>query len=295
MGKRGKQPWSRTKLPAGIIRIRRHSKRTRVRMIKVRDDGPISGRWIALARWWWLNSRGPIPPGMRIVHRDGDLLNDDPSNYMLATADDVLMLSRQWDPTLDERNHRAAAKGTAKCNVERSRIKRALAYLPTRWYPVDVARRIVINRPFRSRRQLGLAYAAGINGVKNGADVIGAWLGWAGMPAGQACILAVLSDGGPAEMPEIQRRVNELRDLHAWGTARLATATYYSMISALRRRDLLHSVRLRSGRNRKAYLATEAALAARGAVCPYVAARGDRIEPRFAGFRKVWPENLSSN
>ena len=34
MGKRGKQPWSREKLPVGTIRIRQHSKRSRVRMGK---------------------------------------------------------------------------------------------------------------------------------------------------------------------------------------------------------------------------------------------------------------------
>jgi len=86
MGQRGRQLWSKEKLPVGTVRIRKHSKRVRARMIKIRDDGPKGRRWITWARWWWLNNRGPIPPGMRVTHRDGDSLNDDPDNLVLCSA-----------------------------------------------------------------------------------------------------------------------------------------------------------------------------------------------------------------
>jgi hypothetical protein len=77
-------------------------------MVKVRNDGPRGRRWITLARAWWLENRGPIPPGMR----DGDPLNDDPANYMLATAGDVAYLAREWDPDLDRRNAEACRVAT---------------------------------------------------------------------------------------------------------------------------------------------------------------------------------------
>ena len=50
MGQRGQQLWSRERVPIGTVRIRKHSKRCRVRMVKVRDDGPKGRRWITLAR-----------------------------------------------------------------------------------------------------------------------------------------------------------------------------------------------------------------------------------------------------
>ena len=72
MGQHGTQEWSKARLKLGTVRIRKHSKRCKVRMVKVRDDGPKGRRWITLARHWWLTNRGPIPEGMRVVHGDGD-------------------------------------------------------------------------------------------------------------------------------------------------------------------------------------------------------------------------------
>ena len=49
------------KLPLGTVRVRVHNTRgQRVRLIKVRDDGPKGRRWMGLARHWWLKNRGPI-------------------------------------------------------------------------------------------------------------------------------------------------------------------------------------------------------------------------------------------
>ncbi len=291
MGQKGKQPWSRDKLPLGTVRIRKNSKRVKVRMIKVRDDGPKGRRWINLARHWWLTHRGAIAPGMRVVHADGDTLNDDPANYLLVTAGDVAYLARQWDPTVDERNCKASRVATAKCNRERSRVTRARRWLPNRWYPVDVDQKIVINDPQYSRRALITKHSPTRQPSANGGLVVGPYLGWPDVhTALEACILAALATERPATYPQISARVVELRILHGWGP-NPKPATYRSAVCSLRSRGFICSDQ---GRRPRRYMITPAAIAARTDPCPLVITRGREIESRFPGFRKVWPEQYAS-
>jgi hypothetical protein len=290
MGKRGKQPWSRENLPIGTVRLRKHSKRGKVRMIKVRDDGPRGGRWIAFARYWWLTNKGPIPPGMRVVHWDGDLLNDDPSNYRLVTADDVLILSRVWDPTLDERNHERAAQGTSQCNRDRGRVNRARRLLIRHWYAVDPTGRVIINQPHRSRLAIARRYIdAAAELPANGLGISAVWLGWPDLTGCEAEVLAALADGGPAQIAVIRERVGEVRRVHGWG-AEPTTSTCHHAIWQLRRRRSNYIESAPTLRRRSLYTIAPAALAARREPCPLVAVRGGEIATRFPDFRKVWPE-----
>lgn len=161
MGKRGHQGWSKKCLPVGTIKCRTRregpGRRTHtVRFIKIRVDGPRPGQWIPLARYTWEAMHGPVPPGKRVVHLDGNTLHDEPSNYGLMTAGEVISLYHRLEPAMSEENRRGELrrKLTGEHNRLRGRIRRATSWLPTRWYAVDIAKREIHNQPFRSRRKL---------------------------------------------------------------------------------------------------------------------------------------------
>ena len=291
MGKKGKQPWNREKLPIGTIRVRKHSKRVSVRMIKVADDGPKGRRWMTVARYWWLQNRGPIPAGMRVVHKDGNPLNDNPTNYLLATAGDVAYLAREWDSSLDARNAEACGKATARCNRERARVNQALTYLPTRWYAVDMQAQIVINRPYRSRLQLWREHVDQTAQAKNGAGLLGRWLGWPEVTAAEACVLAVLhASEDSLTVPDIVGRVCDLRYLYGLPQIK-SHLTINSTLHLLRKRGWILTHR-RSGESRRRYRLTGEAIAAKLEPVAILAVRGAEIEERFPDFKKVWPEQL---
>lgn len=287
MGKRGKQNWSREKLPIGAVRVRQHSKRSRVRMIKIADPAAPKGwRWMHYARWWWLQHRGPIPAGMRVVHRDGDTLNDDPKNYILATAGDVAYLAREWDATLDERNRRAVAKALAEHNRLRARIRREFEWLPTRWYAVDLDRRLIHNVPYRGRWRLYAAHGVETTGDANGRGVLAACLGWPTLPLLEACVMAAI-DRGAGAIPTIHAEIVRLRSARGIEPAVVAPRSIDSATSALRKRGFLKS-RRRPGKSRRIYEITVGAVMEAREPCPVVAVRGERLDgPEFAGFERA--------
>ena len=291
MGQRRQQPYSRAKLPVGTVRIRK-AKRHKIRMIKVREDGPKQRHWVYLARHWWLANRGPIPPGMRVVHADGDTLNDDPANYVLASAGDVLWLAEErWYPGLYERKRRALAAATARCNRDRARVGRALRFMPSRWYPVDLRARLVVNQPLRSRAAI-YRWAMKADLIKrNVRNVLGPWLGWPELPGLQAVIVSILVDAGVTQLADLRLEVARLRSLHSLEPVLPRMGTFYWAISQLRSVGYIQSQR-RTGRGR--YAATKKAARTRRPPCPWLAVRGDDVAERFSGFKKVWPEQLVS-
>src|SRR4051812_33034714 len=92
----------------------------RTLMIKVRMDGPVSGRWITWQRWWWETNRGPVPKGKRVVFLDGNPENRDPSNIDCVSGGDVFVIAGEKDPAMFERNRAAASAGTAQFNRRRA-------------------------------------------------------------------------------------------------------------------------------------------------------------------------------
>lgn len=289
MGQRGKQNWVRTELPVGAIRVRKHSKRQSARMIKVRLDGPPGRRWMTLARAWWLENRGPIPGGMRVVHGDGDPLNDDPANYVLATAGDVAFMAREWDPELDERNSKAVSIATVRCNQERSMVRRALEYLPSHWYAVDMDHREVINQPFRSRSKLYRELTGADVENRNGRGLAGRWLGWPDLNQTAAAVLAVLAND-PCWSYELLRLVNELLALHSWGGGIQPASLWSNGTVRLKQLGWICVERV-TGKAWRRYRISAAGLAARENQLPYVAVRGEEIDARFPGYAKVWPDS----
>lgn len=143
----------------GAIRIRRRRQQNRtveVRFIKVRNGGPFARRWIPLARFTWEQMHGPIPAGYRVIHVDGNTLNDNPANYALMTAGEFIRHCHQRDRemSLDNRYGPKRRQATAKHNRERAAVLRNYRFLDRFWYPVDHRRCEIHNTPFRSRRLL---------------------------------------------------------------------------------------------------------------------------------------------
>jgi hypothetical protein len=94
------------------------------RWIKVRDFGPTQYRWTTLARWNWERARGPILPGMRVIHANGDSLDDRLENYRLADAAGHL---RHYDLLEPERvaRRRAACGRANSARHAANRLRRA--------------------------------------------------------------------------------------------------------------------------------------------------------------------------
>lgn len=80
-------------LPVGSIRIRTRHKRNGERRAFIKVSEP--NTWILLARHIWEQSRGPIPRGYGIHHKDGNKLNDDISNLDLVSKAEHLLLHRR--------------------------------------------------------------------------------------------------------------------------------------------------------------------------------------------------------
>jgi hypothetical protein len=146
--------WCRDPQPLYAVRIRTRRGGLKVRMIKVRMDGPKSRRWMNYARWWWIQNKGPIPHGKRVAHVDGNSLNDDPSNYALCTPGDVAYLCHERDPRMSARNHEKMRRATAAFNRTRAHVRRQTEWIPTKWYAVNVSWRLVLNVPRRMRWQV---------------------------------------------------------------------------------------------------------------------------------------------
>lgn len=147
-------------LPVGTIKLRRRRKSSgrgyiEVRFVKVRCDGPKGRQWIPLAKYTWERTHGPVPRGMRVVHADGNTLNDNPANYRLMTPGEVISLCHRLDWQMSDENRRGHKRraATAECNRLRGQVRRAISFLPRHWYLFDATNRVVIDQPFRSRRK----------------------------------------------------------------------------------------------------------------------------------------------
>lgn len=149
--RRGGGKHSRKRLPVGTIRLKKRE-RGEARYIKVRLDGPPSLRWQTLAKWTWEQHHGPVPKGMRVIHLDGNRLHDELSNYGLATGGELIQRLLKQRPEIARRMRERQAPAMADFNRSNARIRRLTRnWLPTRWYPVDMERRIIINDPCRVR------------------------------------------------------------------------------------------------------------------------------------------------
>lgn len=139
------------------------------RYIKVRLDGPPQKRWIQYSRWWWEKNRGSVPKGHLVLHKDGDTLNDAPSNLIVGGCAMKLVLAHQRDKAWSKSQHARAAAGTAKDNRQRGRNNRFWNFLQKHWYPVVDSIGVILNVPFRKRKRVLACFGADVSRYpKNG-------------------------------------------------------------------------------------------------------------------------------
>lgn len=270
-------------LPVGAIVIRSHHRGYRRRLIKVRMDGPPEQRFMVYARWWWEQHRGPIPKGKIVLHLDGNHLNDAPDNLALGTPADNAAIWHFANPDASRAAYVRAATATAATNRLRARIARIAHWLPTRWYPVDHANRLIYNEPRKHRWMIYEAFGIDVEAVGWRA-VRPAALGFPSRGLLQACVLAVLCDAGPMDSKAVQAAVRALRSRHGWSD--FTVGAFYSSISKLGADRLVRSVKRGS---RAAMLdITPEARDMRMRPCPVVPVRGSCLgdEP-YCKFEKV--------
>ncbi len=111
----------------------RSRKRPQRRFIKVRDDGKPQHQWIPLARYLWERAYGPIPPGMFVVHIDGDSLNDVLSNFRMVDRQGHIALQRKRDPGHEERRCKGAAKSAALRHQTNRELRKLIGPVTTVW------------------------------------------------------------------------------------------------------------------------------------------------------------------
>lgn len=168
-------------MPVGTVVIRSDTsptgRRICTRYVKVKDDGPPGRRWINYARWWWLTNKGPIPAGKLVLHKDGDVLNDDPSNFVLGGPAEKLLIAHS-DKKWSREQHARAASACAESNRRRGRAFRAKRFVKHTWYPVVDEMGVILNLPFRKRKRVLASfgidvsrYPANGHGKKSGSEV----------------------------------------------------------------------------------------------------------------------------
>jgi hypothetical protein len=192
---RRKSPGAGTERPLGHIILRktvRGSRTLLVRFIKVATTGTQSERWQPYARVVWERQHGPVPRGLKVIHRDGDSLNDDLSNLITGTTDDALFMAHARGVDSNSLEQRRA---TAESNRLRSRTKRLRGALRMRWYLEDSDRRVLWNVAAKSRWDA--LVAAGVDvGTRaaNGQGWYSSAAGWPDVSDVGAALLLVLVD-----------------------------------------------------------------------------------------------------
>lgn len=123
----------------------RRKQKFQYRVIKVSHHGRQRQRWRPLARHWWESNISPIPEGYQILHRDGNSLNDDPSNLVLTRSERfTLILAAR--PGSAERRRKRQAIGVVRSNQTRSHDGLSRTR-PRMWYVVLPASRAIVWLP----------------------------------------------------------------------------------------------------------------------------------------------------
>ena len=281
--------------PLGTIVTRKHNKNL-TRWIKISLDDPNHHkRWKLYAHYIWEKAHGPVKPKYRVGHLDGDTMNDDPANLAAMTLSDI---SAHWHIRNPEKSDAFyARKRTARFRFKckKSAKVRRLAdserrVFTDRWYPVDVARGVIVNRPFLTRKALYAAYGIALDidpatGRDNGLSPA---FGWRGLDFLWVCILAVLVEkGGRRTISDIETDVGMLRDLHG-GDSYFSASSLSTAFYELRKRGYIESER--NGPGKTLYWATNRARTERGRVAKVVAVLGRRlVDSRFADWPRITP------
>lgn len=284
---------SRADRPVGTVVIRRcHAKRP-ARWIKAR---PGRKGWEAWARWWWRTNRGPIPPGKRVLHLDGDTLNDDPANLALGgPADSAFLWLKRAGAAGERKMYAALRAGCRRRNRDRAAAARALGvFFATLWYAVDHAARTVSGPHGKKLRMAAAALAPGLRkagtgkGLRHAAAVCGLA---ADCTDSETAVLMALRDG-PLATPGLM--------VAAAGQAALLSVrcpagrhALHQLLWQLRQAGLVAS-RRGGSHHSSAHRLTGAGLEAVAPAAPRACVRGGEarrlVEREGYAYRPVMPE-----
>jgi len=288
MDLRKRRKHSVEKLPVGSVRTRQNKRpdgtRFKVRVIKISQRGRGDQKWIGYARWLWERAHGPVPKGNRVLHRDGNTMNDDLSNLILGTAADVVYLFCHADPAKSEENRRRCSAATSDFNRERAEVRRLTEILPSQWYAVDLLAKSIFNEPRRSRHLL-----MGIPCV-NGRGWLGWALGWPDHTDLHATILASLAGSGSLALPEILQASDAILTKYGLRSPQTLRAFYCALSGLAKAGDVGRIVR-------GTYCISDQALGTRKTPWPYVPVRGFELleNPAYAGFNLASPNLAASS
>lgn len=253
------------------------------RQIKFRAS---SGRrdWMAFARWWWLQNRGPIPAGWNVLHRNGNRLDDRPENLVLGRPSDAVFLAEQRRPKAALRAHASRVASLTEANRMRGRVLRAKGYIRLRWYPVDHATKTIHNIPVKSRYQVYAAVGQPVKCDGNGRGAEASALGWPRMEPAAAYVLTILAEVGKIDTRTLKARLRDMRKQRGQRSAESRDALYRTVLP-IRHLGLL-TVERRGGQP-GIWAITEEGRAVRGPWTAIVPVRGrDCPELERQGYRK---------
>src|SRR5262249_14544852 len=128
------------------------------------------------------------------------------------------------DPEGSSLNYAKCRAATAAHNRERALLRRVRGWLPSRWYPVDHAARVIHNTPSKNP---GAVYGADFDLGMSGRS-FGSLLGFPGVPTVAACFLAVLAAAGALSLPEVLDSAEAMRRLRRWAPFRPTAHTWYT-------------------------------------------------------------------
>ncbi len=128
------------------------SETIRQRFVKKSYHGWAFQRWVPFSRHWWETNVARIPDGYRLHHRDGNLLNDFPSNLLLCRGNPSATGRGGSRETQDRRrvNRRKALKRANPLRAREMKSVRAAQLESTAFYPVVHGLDLIIMRPFKT-------------------------------------------------------------------------------------------------------------------------------------------------
>ena len=112
----------------GSVTERNDKSGNKYRWIKIKDWGRPQDKYIPYARYVWQKHKGPIPPGMLVVHADGKTLNDNLDNLRLVDRPGHIRLMQERDPGIVKRMRANAAKANKRKSVNNKRSQSIKAF-----------------------------------------------------------------------------------------------------------------------------------------------------------------------
>jgi hypothetical protein len=287
-------PPNRRRYEIGDTMVRNVNK-AKIRYIKIRPTGPGHSKlrdvpaWIPLAQYVWQKVNGPIPPGMSLYHKNLRSLDDRLKNLVLGTVADRFAHYRATKPE-KWKAHRQVMQAASTRKIRASaKGRRVLGFVPSMFYPVNHAKREILNTPCRWRWQ---AYvAAGVdeatiraNLTRNNDGVVGVALGWPGHTDSKAAVFLAMMGRGWMTIEDIWAAVRPIYEPRC-GPIPRSMGSRYCLIGRMTAAGHLES---RRNGKRVEWRLPQHIAASRQSWTDYVAMVGKQAS-RLVGYKRIDP------